>query len=439
MRKLLALIWRELYTTYTDRNAVLIMIATPLALASIIGLAFGGFIRGGNDVPIRDIPVIVVNQDEGAETGDTTFNNGQIFVDLLAPSADTPPSDDTQALLDLTNAVVMDDPAAARAAVDKGDYAAAIIIPPDFSQRVTISQEHLDIEPSSIEVYGSPAAAISANIIRSIVEQIGNRIATGNITIAATIQTLIAQIEQTPSTGIAALTRFQPDFSQAFTTTGLPIQIEQQTVTGQAAGFNPLVYFGAAQAVFFMMFTAQGGATSLLEERRDGTLQRLLVTPTPRIVILLGKLAGTFVTAVFQLLLLFLFLTLIGSAMAGQLQFIWGHNVGLIALTIVASAAAACGLGAIITAIARTPEQSNIIGGAVIMAMGIVGGTFFNAASIPALQALSRVTINFWATQAFSKLAGDQTDVGTNLLVLLGLGIVMFTIGTVLFDRRLEE
>ena len=85
--------------------------------------------------------------------------------------------------------------------------------------------------------------------------------------------------------------------------------------------------FGSAQAIFFMLFTAMGGATSLLEERRDGTLQRLIVSPTPRIVILLGKLIGTFVTCVVQVTILIIALTIVGSILAGQVEFIWGSNL----------------------------------------------------------------------------------------------------------------
>ena len=48
LRKILVLAWRELYATYSDRNLILIMIATPLALATIIGTAFNGFLSGGS-------------------------------------------------------------------------------------------------------------------------------------------------------------------------------------------------------------------------------------------------------------------------------------------------------------------------------------------------------------------------------------------------------
>ena len=50
MNKLWTIAWKELYTRFTDRNLILIMIATPLALSTIMGLAFGGL--GSGNAPV---------------------------------------------------------------------------------------------------------------------------------------------------------------------------------------------------------------------------------------------------------------------------------------------------------------------------------------------------------------------------------------------------
>src|SRR5664279_4190128 len=298
LTKIWTITWKELYTTFTDRNLILIMILTPLALATIIGAAFSGFINTSIDVPVSDIPLAVVNLDQGAQANGTTLNNGATFVNILIPAVHR--SNDP--LDKLLNAEQVADSDTARKAVDTGKYAAAIIIPADFSAKLTYSQTH-SIEPVSVEVYASPASPISASIIRSITASIVNQIATGNITVEATIQALIARTQSDPSLGLRLLTAgstLQQGFSAAFTTGSNPLAISQQTVAGQAATFSPLVVFGSAQAIFFMLFTAMGSASSLLEEKRDGTLQRLIASPTPRIVILLGKLIGTFVICIAQ-------------------------------------------------------------------------------------------------------------------------------------------
>ncbi|MBE2268630.1 MAG: ABC transporter permease [Anaerolinea sp.] len=440
MSKILAIAWKELYTTYTDRNLLIIMIVTPLALATIIGSAFSGLIGGsGSDVPIRDIGVAVVNLDQGV--GDQ--NNGQIFVDILVPPADAAPEDlEDNVIYQLTDAVEVADADTARAGVDAGTYRGAIIIPPDFSEKITYGQDD-PIQPVALEVYASGAYPTSASVIRSLAENIANQIAAGNITVQATIEALIAEAQTNPAFGLRFLAAsgagtFNPDFTPAFEGASNPISIEQQSVTGEAQSFNPLVLFGSAQAVFFMMFTAMGGATSLLEERRDGTLQRQIASPTPRMILLLGKFLGVFLNCLVQVVLLILAMTLVGSLLEGAPTFIWGDNLLLLALVLLTIAMATSGIGTLIASLIKTPEQGNVISGVIGLLFGLLGGAFFDISSVPVLNQVRLITPHYWGVDAFSKLALDNWNIGLNVGVLALIGVVFFVTGVLIFNRRLN-
>ena len=190
-----------------------------------------------------------------------------------------------------------------------------------------------------------------------------------------------------------------------------------------------------------MMFTARGGAGSLLTERRQWTLQRLIASPTPRPAILLGQMLGTVVNCIVQLIALFIALTLIGSVIAGELQFIWGRNIPAILLMIVTVSIAAAGLGALITGLARSEEQANVIGSAVIIVMGLLSGSFFPVQALesaPVVRVLPYLTINYWAVDAFLSLAIGEGSILLNVALLLGLGAVMFGIGWWAFNRQLD-
>lgn len=450
MRKIWVIAQKELYQTYTDVNLLLIMLATPVVLATIIGLALGGAADGDS---IGDIPVAIVNQDEG--------DFGSVIVSAYIPSqplelggfggsgggdatCDALPEDtETQpfTLEDITDAELVDSTEVARAGVDDGTYAAAVIVPPDFSARIGYSQDDPTIDPVTVEVYGDSGRTLSAEIIRSITESITTQIATGNIFIASAIETIQAQAPQNPAFyGQLLLYSVTGDPNEAFVCAFDPnfntVGLEQQTVTGDDAEFDPLVYFGAAQAMFFMLFTAQGGANSILEDRRQWVLQRMVVSPTPRLVILLGKLVGTFVTCVFQLLLLFVAFTAVGSIMNGEFVFIWGRNVPLIALLVVVAALSASGLGTLLAALARNPEQANTVGTIINIAMAAVGGAFFNATFMP--QVVQWFSIVYWGTDAFTALSAGQTAIWTNLGVLLLQGAVMFLVGLWVFERQMD-
>lgn len=449
LRKIWTIAYREMYSTFTQPSLIAIMFASPLILATIISLAFGG---GGGTPTLENIPVAVVNLDEGTDN----FNGGQIFVNAFVPGAaeisttasmntqscDTGVSDSGAAqpsLYDLTDAVLLDDPAAARAAVDKGDYAAAIIIPADFTQSISYSQEHPEVNPTPIEVYGDSGRSVTPGVIRSIVESIANQLLTGQITVAATIDTMIARAQADPVFGIQfamAGTNFQPDFACAFTGALNNIKVEQQSVSGEQVEFNILVAIGSAQAVFFALFTANGGAASILEDRRNWTLQRMIISPTPRVVILLGKLIGTFTTVLMQLVFLFIGFTIINSFLEGQVTFIWGTNWIAIIVLLLATALAASGVGMITAAVGKTAEQANIIGSIISLLMGMLGGAFFQVQALGSLEFVTRLSIVRWGSEAFSKLASGDGDIGVNVIFLTLIGVLLFAISLWVFNRR---
>jgi len=499
MGKIWAIAWKELYRTLTDRNLLLIMFATPLALSTIIGLAFGGL---GSDTPtIAAIPVAVVNLDQGLDIGslisDTlpisstqamttalspnnfSFNVGSVIenillsqpitaggiissaatnLDLSALNCDLLPADDNStanfqgSLADLLTTTALTDPVAARLGVEQGDYAVAVIIPADFTQRFLPTftdngNRPPDDTASAIEVYGNSGRALSAGIVRSIVEGIVNQFLRLTVTLEASIDTLFDMVDLTrintttlPTT-LATLTTVNTD---TFAVLGClfqpainPIRLEQQPLDQLQAGNRfalVLVTVGSAQAVFFALFTGVFGILSLYEERKQGTLQRMLVSPTAGITILLGKLVGNLVVVLVQLLILLLALTTVASLILGTSTFIWGSNLPALLGVLLALALCVSGIGVLIVGLARTPEQVQVFGPMVNMALGVLGGSF--GFSVPA--ALARLSLIYWGVDAFQKLAANESGVGLNLLVLLAQGLIFFLVGAWLFRRRLN-
>ena len=103
-------------------------------------------------------------------------------------------------------------------------------------------------------------------------------------------------------------------------------------------------------ALMFLMYTVSYGGRSILAERSQGTLPRLMISPTHTAQILGGKVLGIFFTGVAQ----------VGnfdtwpSTMFFQVK--WGDPLGVIVL-ILAAVFGATGWGMLITALARTPAR----------------------------------------------------------------------------------
>ncbi len=442
IQKILTLARNDLYITFSDRNLILIMLVTPLALATIIGLAFSGITSGGSG-GITNIPVAIVNHDQPISFSGQNIAYGDQIEQILVPPADiTEEEREENQLWQLLNAVVVEDEATARAGVEDGTYTAAIIIPANLTSQIAPSQNSLDLGNATIELFTSPASPTYASVVKSVMESITTQISTGNITIAAVINALIERATSDIEFGLqfaASSTdgSFQPNFAPAFTPTQ-QIRINQQTSSGAQSTFNPFIFFGTGQAVFFMMFTAMALSNNILYERKQGTLARLFATPTSRSAILFGKLLGALVTCVVQVLLLLFFLTLINGLLSGSFTLIFGSNFFGLVLVIFSVSIAAVGLGAVISSLSKTPEFGNIVGSLITMAMGIFGGAFFDVSAIGPFSIISRLTINYWGVNAFTRLSQGNNDILLNVGVLLGIGAVLFGIGLFIFNRRLE-
>src|SRR5579859_6336182 len=97
-RKFLTITFKDVRLLFTDRNALLIALLTPVVLTAVIGAAFSQFLRrGSNDLPLKDIPVAVVNEDSGTAFGNLGNTVTQILVP--APGKAPDPSNVLQTLL----------------------------------------------------------------------------------------------------------------------------------------------------------------------------------------------------------------------------------------------------------------------------------------------------------------------------------------------------
>lgn len=195
--------------------------------------------------------------------------------------------------------------------------------------------------------------------------------------------------------------------------------------------FDILAYLAPGMALLFLMYTVSYGGRSILAEKAQGTLPRLLISPTTSTQILGGKVFGIFLTGVAQMLIL-----IGGTSLLFQLR--WGDVLGVFVL-VLAAVFGATGWGMLITALARTPGQVGSIGSAVMLIFGILGGSFISLEQMPPfIQMLSRITPNSWALDGFTTLAlgGTLPHLSTPITALLTMGLVLFVVSVLLFGRK---
>jgi len=416
MKKLFLIGIKDLKLRFRDRAALIFMLLTPFILTLGMGLVTGRF-SGGDSSGISDIPIAIVNLDNDSL--------GDALVDAF----------NSEDLADLVETTLSEDPEAARLLVDEDEVAAAIIIPAGFTQSVIPQNENaLPNEEIRIEFYANPSRPTSAGIIKAIVDGFMARLDEMRLASMTSVSQLIMSGRISPEdanqVGQEMGARLQQN-DAGNTNEATAITLNTSTSAGEDVEFDVLSYFAPGMALMFLMYTVSYGGSSILAEKSQGTLPRLLISPTNSMQVLGGKIFGIFLTGAAQMLIL------IGaSSLFFQLK--WGDAFGIV-LLVLAAVFGATGWGMLITALARTPAQVGSVGSAVMLIFAMLGGSFTQIENMPAIvQTLGKITPNAWAMDGFTTLAlgGTLTSLARPILALLTMGILLFLISAVLFGKK---
>ncbi len=179
----------------------------------------------------------------------------------------------------------------------------------------------------------------------------------------------------------------------------------------------------------FVLFSVTLNASAIVEERRRGTLERLLTTQLSVGELFTGKFLAGMLRGLLQTLIL-----LILSYIVFQLFTPWSF-IQLIVIALLFTAAASA-IGLVIASFARTPDQTVWMAVFFTMGTSMLGGTFFEVPKDSALSVLSKASINTYVNQALKTIivkGGSLADVGAQLAILAGVAVVGLVLSRFLF------
>jgi len=182
--------------------------------------------------------------------------------------------------------------------------------------------------------------------------------------------------------------------------------------------------------VMFVMFSVTLGAQALVEERRTGTLERLMTTRLGVNQLFAGKFLSGVSRAMLQTALL-LSLAFIVFRPAGPLAFLELLAFGMLA------AAAFTGVALAIGAMARTRNQAAWAAVFFTLLMMVFSGTFFEIAEGSLLDSISKATINAYAMDAMQNIMANGQHLGQQWLemaVMAGVALAGLAIARFLFS-----
>ena len=146
---------------------------------------------------------------------------------------------------------------------------------------------------------------------------------------------------------------------------------------GATGGPGYVEYFYPGVIALTLLFTAIFATISVVEDRKSGFLQGVLVAPVPRWSIVMGQAAGSTVLAVLQGLLLLVLAPLAGLPLS--------LRAALAALGVMALLAwALAGLGLLLAWRMDSTQGFHALMNLVLMPMWLLSGAFFPLAGAPA-------------------------------------------------------
>lgn len=171
--------------------------------------------------------------------------------------------------------------------------------------------------------------------------------------------------------------------------------------------------------VMFLMFAVTLSAQTIVEERSNGTLERLMMTRLGVWRLFWGKFLAGIARAMVQVVVL-LGLAAVALGSFGPIAVLQAMVFSIFV------AAAVSGMGLLIASVARTRDQANWAAVFVTMFMVVFGGTFFPLGDSGVLSLIGRFTVNHYAIDALESIL---TNGGT--LATEGLGMVAMAVTAV--------
>lgn len=438
IRAALVMLAKDLRLFVRDRVALLLAVLLPIVLVAVFGTVMtniGG--QGGGGMP--DVEIALLDLDGSEASAD--------FVAALSAMDGI----DRQAVADDATEESL------REAIHDGDYPFAIVVPAGFDEGADLvllrdpgrglSQQLLMISVvrALFEARGQDLAwdlqhrALTA---AGIPEEWMGRVQAFTLPFRLAMETMFAEAEDEgllkPLDGAEEDDEPGVDFN-AMLVQMLPVDAVDVAPAGRDQQITYMVSHAVSgMTVMMLMFSLVGYARSLLEERDQGTLRRLLTAPVDPRAILVSKFLGAVFVGVVLTGILF-----VQAWLMFDLD-VWARWDSVLAISI-ATAVSTTGFALLIATLARTDKQADGMSTIIILVMSALGGAWMPLMLMPSLlRQIAKFTLPYWSIDAFQATfwyGQHWTEPGVlrSMGVLMALGLVLSGLAALAFRRRYQQ
>jgi ABC-2 type transport system permease protein len=403
IRQIIAITLKELKVLWLDREALALLFAMPMFFILVMSFALEGVFQAGS----RGHPIeILVVHKNGGRLADQAIADLKRMEGLI--------------LIETYEGILLTSDKAEQL-IRKGVYPLALLFPEGYTERVLQTSKDPQKEKATVYLLSDPAmnlqllatvkGAIQGTIeLRVLLARVPQRLKE----MFGTLEGMEGQLDKLlGDTDVSKRERSNVDFIHTFPK-GYNVG-RRPTATEQ--NVPAYTIFG----VFFIVLTL---SSSFLQEKRDGTFQRILAAPLSKTALLIGKLLPYYLVNLVQIGLMFSIGVVVFGIKLGDLP----------ALVIVslALAAAANGLGLLVAALGKTEAQVNGLSVLLAITLSALGGMMVPTFIMPDLmKTLSLFTPHAWALAGYHDIIirGLGTkDILTEMSVLLGFASIFFVI-----------
>jgi ABC-2 type transport system permease protein len=391
MKKIFAIAWKDAIIRFASSSELLFFIVLPVVFTFLLA---GGTPSGDEDPRLELVVVDEAQTDISRQILQELENSTAVRPDLVT-------RDEAQNLFEERQADVV------------------LMIPSG------LNIETLQNNTAEVELLQQPND-LNATVARQAVSTAIRRVSSS----IAAAQTAVEQRESIQPFASDAERQAYFDASLAMAQELQSDAPERVTVvegsTEDQVEYDPRANTSAGQLITWVFIPLFAIAALFAYERQQGTLRRLLTTPSSKATFLLGTIIGQVAMALVQMLLLVGFGILV-------MKLNWGRDPLALFLILLSSALAAAAFGTTMGTFIKSEGQASGLSVMFGMVFALMGGCWYPLELFPpAIQNAVKVLPTTWAMQGMLDLVlrgGGLQEILPEVLVLLGFAAIFFSVG----------
>ena len=385
-----------------DKRSLLMSLLLPIVLIALFGFILKGNTDDGNS--LSPIKLLVCDED--------VSEISKALISVLDSSENLE--------------VIQFDCAQSLDLINRGKYVGVLIFHDGFQDSIELNLP-LPLEIKYDRAHELELRLLQSLITKSLLDTIGSKILSGHV--KSNVESMYGKVGP-------EMLRLIDQLNASINLDDL-IVLRTSSIVGEKKKISlNLIQAIAGTAVIMLLFSITTHATSIISEKENGTMNRLLCSPLNPTNILFGKMLSAFFIAICQLSVMILF-------SIGVFNFDITVNFPAFILLVFATIIAVTGFGFFLAAISNTRQQAENLSTLVIIVMSAIGGSMVPLFMMPEImEKFALFTVNYWVIQSFYDIYWRLlpfSEILPRIFVLLFAGFAMIIISIALFRRNINR